>query len=232
MKSRPRPSFLRRARARSAALAVALLTPTLLGGCASGGVTGFIVATRNHQGDVALANRNYPDAATAYRLALRLAPDDVHARAGFAAVQLQIAAEDYTLSKFDDALAALAIAAKYDPESVRLAELRAEVEQARVKREIVLSNYPTYGDTGLALRRAYAQLRKDSNAIVATLQRFDYTYDANELSKAIRASKMLNAEVARLTARLENYRQLVESGSPERSADAPLAPAASLLPLP
>lgn len=231
MKSPARPPFLRLRRARPAALAVALLAPTLLGGC-TGGVTGFIVATRNHQGDVALSNKNYPDAATAYRLALRLAPDDVHARAGFAAVQLQIAAEDYTLSKFDDALAALAIAAKYDPESVRLAELRAEVEQARVKREIVLSNYPTYGDTGLALRRAYAQLRKDSNAIVATLQRFDYSYDANELSKAIRASKALNAEVARLTARLANYRQLVESGSPERNVDAPLAPAASLLPLP
>ena len=205
--------------------------PAMLGGC-SGGVSGFIVTTRNHQGDLALESKNLADAATAYRLALRLAPENPHARAGFASVQLQIAAQDYTLSKFDDALAALAIAAKYDPESVRLVELRTAVEQARVKREIVLSNYPTYGETGLALRKAYAQLKKQSNTIVTTLQRFDYTYDANELNKAIRLSSALGADVSKLTTRLANYRQLVESGSPERNVDAPLAPAASLLPLP
>lgn len=202
-----------------------------LGGC-SGGLTSFIVGTRNHQGDIALARTNLPDASTAYRLALRLSPGDEHARAGLADVQLRIAAQDYTLSKFDDGLAALAIAAKYTPESVRLAELRTEIEQARVKRAIVVSNYPTYGETGLAIRRSYAALRKESNAIVATLQRFDYSYDSNELIKAIRASNRFNAAVARLTARLVGYRQLVESGSPERAGDAPLAPAASLLPLP
>lgn len=202
-----------------------------LGGCSSS-VSGFIVGTRNHQGDLALASKNLVDASTAYRLALRLSPDDAHARAGLADVQLQIAAQDYTLSKFDDALAALAVAAKYAPDSVRLAELRAEVEQARVKRAIVVSNYPTFGDTGLALRKAYAELRKESNTIVSTLQRFDYTYDSNELIKAIRESNRLGADVARLTTRLANYRQLVESGSPERSSGAPLAPAASLLPLP
>lgn len=209
----------------------AALAAAPLSGC-SGSLSSFIVATRNHQGDLALASKNLADASTAYRLALRLAPDDVHARAGLADVQLQIAAEDYTRSKFDDALAALAIAAKYAPDSVRLAELRTEIESARVKRAIVLSNYPTYGDTGLAIRKAYAELRKESNAIVTTLQRFDYSYDSNELASAIRSSKRLNAEVARLTTRLENYRQLVESGSPERAGDAPLAPAASLLPLP
>jgi hypothetical protein len=115
---------------------------------------------------------------------------------------------------------------------VRLAELRTEIEQARVSREIVLSNYPTYRETGLALRRSYAQLHLQSNAIVGTLQRFDYTFDANELTKAIAASNQLGAEVGRLTSRLTNYRQLVEAGSPERTAGAPLAPAASLLPLP
>jgi tetratricopeptide (TPR) repeat protein len=202
-----------------------------LGGC-SGSLSSFIVNTRNHQGDVALKSRNLVDASIAYRLALRLSPDDAHARAGLADVQLQVAAQDYSLSKFDAALAALAIAAKYQPDSVRLAQLRTEIEQARIKRAIVLSNYPINGETGLALRRAYAALRKESNAIVATLQRFDYTYDSNELVKAIRASNRFNAEVARLTTRLVNYRQLVESGAPERPGDVPLAPAASLLPLP
>jgi lipopolysaccharide biosynthesis regulator YciM len=195
-------------------------------------VANFIVEMRNHQGDLALQNQSFNDAAVAYRLALRVMPNDEHARAGLAAVQLRIAAQQYTLSKFDDALASLAIAAKFDPDSVRLAELRTEIEQARVKREIALSNYPTYKETGLALRRSYAQLKKESGAIVATLQRFDYTYDSAELAKAIRQSYELHAEIGRLTARLANYRQLVEAGSPERADQAPLAPAASLLPLP
>ncbi len=200
-------------------------------GCAAN-VTQFIVETRSHQGDVAYERDNLADAATAYRLALQLAPQDAHARAGMAAVQLKNAARLYTESKFDDALAALAVAAKYDPGSVRLAELQTEVESARLKREIVVSNYPTYRETGLSLRRSYAQLRAQSSAIVTTLQRFDYTFDAAQLTKAIKQSYELNADVKRLTQRLTNYRQLVESGAPERAANTPLAPAASLLPLP
>ena len=213
---------------------IVVLAATLVltsSGCARS-ITQYIVATRNHQGDVAFEHKNPTDAALAYQLALRVDPKNEHARAGLAAVQLQIAAQLFVASKFDDALEALAVAAKYDPESVRLAELRSEIEQARVKREIVLSNYPTYRETGLGLRRSYAQLRVQSNAIVATLQRFDYTFDANELTKAIKASNVLSADVGRLTTRLTNYRQLVEAGSPDRSGATPLAPAASLLPLP
>jgi hypothetical protein len=214
---------------RLAVLAVTLLPAT--GGCARG-ISQYIVSTRNHQGDVAFDHKNPIDAALAYKLALRVDPKNVHARAGLAAVQLQIAAQDFVSSKFDDALAELAVAAKYDPDSVRLAELRSEIEQARVRREIVLSNYPTYRETGLALRRSYAGLHLQSNAIVATLQRFDYNFDADELTKAIHASNEFAADVMRLTTRLTSYRQLVEAGSPERAGASPLAPAASLLPLP
>ena len=224
------PSRFRRS-IRCSLLGLALLAAPSLGGCA-GGIADFIVQTRNHQGDLALDNKNYTDAALAYRLALRVAPDDAHARAGLARVQLNLAAEEYTLSKFDDALASLAVAAKYDPQSVRLAELRSEVEQARVKREIVLSNYPTYRETGLALRKSYGQLHVQSTAIVGLLQRFDYSYDSADLVKAIQQSYVLSADLAKLTSRLANYRQLVEAGSPERNGTEPLAPAASLLPLP
>lgn len=212
-----------------AVLAATLVLTT--SGCARS-ISQYIVSTRNHQGDVAFDHKNPNEAALAYKLALRVDPTNVHARAGLAAVQLQIAAQLFVASKFDDALEALAVAAKYDPDSVRLAELRSEIEQARVKREIVLSNYPTYRETGLGLRRAYAQLHLESNAIVATLQRFDYSFDANELTKAIKGSSQLSADVGRLTTRLTNYRQLVEAGSPDRGGAAPLAPAASLLPLP
>ena len=211
-------------------LALALAGGTA--GCASG-ISDAIVATRNHQGDLALANRNYADAAVAYRLALQVAPGDEHARAGLAEVQLKLADELYQNSKFDEALAALAIAAKYDPQSVRLAALRSEIDDARIKREIVVSNFPAYRDTELAIRRSYAQLKTQSAAVVAALQRFDYTYDSAQLSKAIRASYELNSEVARLSQRLINYRQLVESGSPVKAEESSTASSAtSLLPLP
>ena len=37
---------------------------------------------------------------------------------------------DFRASRFDDALDALTIAAKYDPQSVRVAQLKTAVEQA------------------------------------------------------------------------------------------------------
>jgi tetratricopeptide (TPR) repeat protein len=201
-------------------------------GCA-GGIGETIVATRNHQGDLALEYKNYTDAATAYKLALQLSPDDAHARAGLADVQLRIADELYQNSKFDEALAALAVAAKYDPESVRLAALRSEIDDARLRREIVVSNYPTYRETAIAIRRSYQQLNTQNYEVVAAIQRFDYTFDSAQLAKAIRNSYELNQEVTRLTQRLISFRQLVESGAtPAGTAETPATSAASLLPLP
>jgi len=130
-------------------------------------------------------------------------------------------------------LAALAIAAKYDPQSVRLAALRSEIDDARLRREIVVSNYPTYRETAIALRRSYQQLNAQNQEVVAAIQRFDYTFDSAQLAKAIRSSFELNQEVARLTQRLINFRQLVESGAtPSSGSEAPATSAASLLPLP
>jgi hypothetical protein len=203
-------------------LAIALVG---VSGCA-GGIADAVVSTRNHQGDLALGNHNYADAALAYKLALQLSPDDAHARAGLADVQLRIADELYENSKFDDA--------KYDPQSVRLAALRSEIDDARLRREIVVSNYPTYRETAIALRRSYEQLNTQNHEVVAAIQRFDYTFDSNMLAKAIRDSFELNQEVGRLTQRLINFRQLVESGATPSSgaAESPASSAASLLPLP
>ena len=214
------------------ALALGVVLAFAASGCATD-ISDAIVTTRNHQGDLALANGNYADAAVAYRLSLQLSPHDEHARAGLAEVQLKLADQLYQNSKFDEALAALAVAAKYDPQSVRLAALRSEIDDARIKREIVVSNFPAYRDTELAIRRSYAQLKTQSAAVVAALQRFDYTYDSSQLSKAIRASFELNQEVGRLSQRLINYRQLVESGSPVKATETSTASSAtSLLPLP
>jgi len=209
------------------ALAVCLGLP----GCGGGGLMQYIVATRNHQGDLALAAGNLPDAAIAYKLALQFAPDDQHARAGLARVQLGIAVKDYQAAKLEDALAALAVASKYDPQSVRVAEVRAEIEQARIKREIVVSNYPIYRENGRALRRAYLELKTLDAKIIEALQRFDYTFDPTQLSTAIRTSYTLGEEVTKNTNHLISFRQLVEAGSPSASSE-PLAPGASLLPLP
>ena len=54
---------------------------------------------------------------------------------------------------------------------------------------------------------------------------------AEALTQAIAASYELNSQVTRLTDRLIQYRQLVDSGTPE-NADTKIAPPSSLLPLP
>ena len=199
-------------------------------GCASG-VAAWIVQTRNHQGDLALAHMNYPDASVAYQLALKVDPANTHARLGLTNVQVRLAQTFFAASKFEEAKNALAVAAQYSPSEDRVLSLRRDIEQAEIKRDIVVSNYPAYKVTAAQIRRSYALLAVQNKEILAALKRFDYTYDTADLSLAIRQSYALNEEVARLTNRLQQYRQLVESGVPEHSADN-LAPPASLLPLP
>jgi len=219
---------------RPALLAATAMTVLTLAtaGCASS-VTGWIVQTRNHQGDLALRHYNYADASVAYQLALKVDAGNEHARAGLVAVQVQIAEAEFAASHFDDAIAALRIAAKYSPEDERVAGLHSEIEQAEIKRDIVVSNYPAYRETGASLLRAYGQLKLNSDAVALSIRRFSYTYDTSTLSKAIRDSYDLTDELTRDTNRLVQFRQLVESGVPESTKSAEnLAPPASLLPLP
>lgn len=208
------------------------ILPLGTSGCATS-VAQWIVHTRDHQGDVALAHKNYPDASVAYQLALKIDPKDTHARDGLVTVQLQLAQTMFTASKFEDAIDALAVAAKYAPNDDTVAALRNQIEQAEIKREIVLSNYPNYRVTGTSIQREYNRLRAQLQAVSVALRRFNYTYDTADLTAAIKQSYVLDDEVARLTKRLSQYRQLVESGVPESAAASQsLAPPASLLPLP
>ena len=43
-----------------------------------------------------------------------------------------------------------------DPQSAPFAALQGTIEQAKLQREIVLSNYPSYRAAGLELQRAYS----------------------------------------------------------------------------
>jgi tetratricopeptide (TPR) repeat protein len=199
-------------------------------GCATG-VAQWIVKERNNQGDAALLHGNYPDASVAYQLALKIDPTNEHAITGLTNVQIRLAKTFFAAARFDEAIDALAVAGRTSPGDDRVQSLRNEIEQAQIKRDIVVSNYPSYKVTGRSIQRGYAQLATQNAEILAALKRFDYTYDTADLSAAIRQSYALNEEVARLTNRLQQYRQLVESGVPEHGAEN-LAPPASLLPLP
>jgi tetratricopeptide (TPR) repeat protein len=200
-------------------------------GCATS-IKNWIVSTRDRQGEVAAARGSYGDASIAYRLALQVDPLDRTARAGLTKVQIQLAAAAFRESKFDDALAALAVAAKYDPQNPRLTELRNEIEQAKIKRLIVLSNYPTYKENAVVLRSAYQNLTVLNRRILAELAAFSYTYDTQNLTRAIRDSFELEQEVARNRRRLVAYRQLVEYGVPSSDAGGSSGQPASILPLP
>ncbi|MEA2722184.1 MAG: hypothetical protein QOJ39_4048 [Candidatus Eremiobacteraeota bacterium] len=211
-------------------LVVCALLPLGTTGCATT-VASWIVRERNHQGDASLQHGNDPDASVAYQLALKIDPANKHARDGLINVQIRLARKFFAASRFEDAIDALMVASRYSPGDDRVQTLRSEIVQAQIKRDIVVSNYPSYKFTGAGLRRGYTNLKTINTEILNSLKRFDYTYDTADLSTAIRQSYALNEEVARLTNRLQQYRQLTESGVPEHAAEN-LGPPASLLPLP
>jgi hypothetical protein len=146
---------------------------------------------------------------------------------------VRLAQTAFAASKFDEAITNLQIAAKVSPHDERVEALRSQIEQAEIKRDIVGSNYPSYRETGAQIRRSYDGVKEQSAAISLALRRFNYTYDTADLTRAIQLSYELNSDIARYTNRMILYRQLVESGVPERSHAAErLAAPASVLPLP
>lgn len=208
-----------------------LIAALTLCGCA-GSIEHWIVNVRVHQGDAALLRGNVRDAALAYELALRVDPKDERARAGYVDAAAGLAKEEYTKGEFEDAMATIGHGLAVDPQSVRLEGLKTTIEQARLKREIVISNYPTYGQSGAAIERAYLQLDAINKLLLRSLHRFGYTYDANDLTDAIKRSYELQLEVSKNTNRLIVYRQLVTSGVPATTSTMTSGNSTSLLPLP
>jgi tetratricopeptide (TPR) repeat protein len=212
-------------------LVAAACAAACLSGCA-GSIERWIVNTRVHQGEIAMARGDARDAELAYRLALRLDPKDPAARAGFVGAAAALAQVEYTKGSFDDALTTVDEGLAVDSQSVRLAALKATIDQAKLQREIVLSNYPTYRTVGLEIQRAYAQLNAANALLLRDLRRFSYTFDTRDLTTAIKRSYELELELARNTNRLILYRQLVSSGVPEAPQESTSFGAGSLLPLP
>jgi tetratricopeptide (TPR) repeat protein len=210
---------------------VAICAVALLSGCAAS-IERWIVNTRVHQGEIAMAHGNARDAELAYRLALRVNPKNPAARAGFVEAAAALGEVEYTKGSFDDALATVDDGLAVDPQSVRLAAMKATIEQAKLQREIVLSNYPTYRTAGLEIQHAYQQLNATNALLLKNLKRFGYTFDSNELTAAIKRSYELQLDTTRLTNRLIVYRQLVTSGTPEAPQESTTFGAGSLLPLP
>jgi tetratricopeptide (TPR) repeat protein len=212
-------------------LGAALLLGVALSGCAQS-IERWIVATRVNQGDAELARGNVRDAELSYQLALKVNPDDPHARAGFVNASGLLAHVEYTRGDFDDALANIEEGLHYDPGSVRLQALKTAIDEARLKRDIVLSNYPTYEAAGAQIETAYVQLDVANKEILAAMKRFAYTFDTDSLTDAVKRSYELELEIAHNTNRLIAYRQLVSSGVPETTRAATSTGASSLLPLP
>lgn len=212
-------------------LAGALIAALALSGCA-GSIEHWIVNVRVHQGDAAMVQGNVKDAALSYGLALRVDPTDERARTGYVEAAAGLAKDEYTKGDFEDAMATIAHGLAVDPQSVRLAGLKTTIEQARLKREIVISNYPTYRESGAAIEKAYAQLDSINKLLLRSVHRFGYTFDADDLTDAIKRSYELQLEVSKNTNRLIVYRQLVTSGVPASTSTVTSGSSSSLLPLP
>ena len=211
--------------------ALALATLLAMTGCA-GPVERWIVNVRVHQGDAALERGNVRDAELSYRLALRVDPYDERARTGYVEAAAGLAKDEYSKADFEDALATISQGLAVDPQSVRLAGLKTTIEQAKLKREIVISNYPTYRESGTAIERSYVQLDSTNKLLLRSLKRFGYTFDTNDLTDAIKRSYELQLDVSKNTNRLIAYRQLVTSGVPAAGESVTTSSSTSLLPLP
>jgi tetratricopeptide (TPR) repeat protein len=213
---------------RTAFLAAMLLSFT---GCA-GSIEHWIVDTRVHQGDVALARGSVRDAELSYRLALKIDPKNQKAQAGYVLAAAGLAQAEYVKGAFEDALDTIREGQSVDPESVRLDALKTAIENAKLKREIVISNYPTYRSAGSGIAQAYIQLDATNKLLLKSLRSFDHTFDAGDLTDAIKRSYELELDLAKNTNRLITYRQVVTSGVPQAPSETAGGATTSLLPLP
>ncbi len=208
----------------------AVLCAAFSSGCA-GPITHWMVNLRNSQGDAALVRPTLPEAEKEYRLALALDPKNAHARAGLAKVLYLRAKLDFTQSMLDEAADEIAQSLKYAPDDATALALSNDIGQAKIRREIVISNYPLYGSINAALAPTFKSISESSKAIQKEVKAFSSDFDTTHLTRAIVGSYDLEDEVHRMSQRLITYRGYVTSGQ-VKSATSTQSTAPSLLPVP
>ncbi|MDQ6767308.1 MAG: hypothetical protein M3Z41_05820 [Candidatus Eremiobacteraeota bacterium] len=202
-----------------------------LSGCAQS-LTHWMVNLRTSQADAALAKPNgIAEAKKEYQLALALDPRNAHARAGLAKALYLTAKADFATSKLDEAASDIAEALKYAPNDAATLALANEIEQAKIRREIVVANYPLYGSINAALKPIFKQITASNKEIEEQVKAFSSDFDTSHLSKAITEAYDLEDEAHRMAQRLNTYRGLVQSGQ-EKTKVPPANEAPSLLPIP
>jgi tetratricopeptide (TPR) repeat protein len=220
----PQYNISRLAAAFAAAAAVAT------SGCA-GTVTHWMVDLRSSQGDSAAAHDSFQEASKEYALALKLDPHNEHAREGLASVLFLQARSEFVRSKLDQAQLDIQEARKYAPDDVAMQALANQIDQAKIRREIVLANYPLYEAVGTSLTDSLKTLTASQKEVAKQLKAFESDFDTTHLTKAIVASYDLEDEAHRVTVRIASYRSLVSSGAPKARAPAQ-SETPNLLPIP
>jgi tetratricopeptide (TPR) repeat protein len=211
--------------------ALAAVVIAAVAGCGGGSVARWMVDLRSSQGDTALKSGNVAEALGEYDLALRLDPKNAHARAGLAQALTLRAQAEFANSKLEEAGADIAKAHFYAPSDAVTQALAGQIEQATIRREVVVANYPLYGSMATSIGDSLKTIVSTNAQIEKELKKFRADYDTNHLTKAIVESYDLEDEAHRVTLRLTSYRALVQSGAVNRQAAA-AADAPNLLPIP
>jgi tetratricopeptide (TPR) repeat protein len=178
-----------------------------------------------------MAQNHLTEAENEYALALRLQPGNVHARAGLARVLFLKAKVEFVNGKLDDAQKAVAAALKYQPNDPATQALGSQIEQAAIRREIVVANYPVYVAAAYSFNDSLKTVETTKKDLQKQLLAFRSDYDSAHLRRAIIESYDLEQEMHRITLHLINYRKLVESGVSKASAPT-RAETPNLLPVP
>jgi len=189
----------------------------MLCGCAAP-LSRRIVSLRNAQGDAAMANHDLSEARKEYALALALSPANAHARQGLAHVMFLNAGADFINAKLDQAQSEVAAALKYAPNDAATQALKGQIDQAKIRREIVIANYPLYASVGASLGESLKAVDATKKDVEKQLRSFDYDYDTAHLQKAIVESYDLQQDMHRIMLRLVAYRNLVTSGASKSRA--------------
>lgn len=213
------------------ACVAAAFAAACIAGCGGGSVSRWMVDLRSSQGDTALKSGNVTEALGEYDLALRLDPKNTHARAGLAQALTLRAQAEFQDSKLEEAGTDIAKAHYYAPSDAITQALAGQIEQATIRREVVVANYPLYGSMATSIGDSLKTIVSTNAQIEKELKAFRADYDTNHLTKAIVESYDLEDEAHRVTLRLTTYRALVQSGAVNRQAAA-AADAPNLLPIP